>query len=47
MSKSIDLYSKLSLTNGENVNYDQSVQHLLCTSSVGIGDAVATFETDK
>ena len=37
----------LSLAYGRNVNYDQSLYHPLSTPHVGIGDATATFKTDK
>ena len=37
----------LSLAYGRNVNYDQSLYHPLSTPHVRIGDATATFKTDK
>ena len=44
---SIDLSSKLSLTYGGNVNHYKSVHHPLSTPSMGIGNTLAAFKTDK
>ena len=44
---SIDLFSKLSLTWGGNVNYYKSVHHPIPTLRVGLGNTLAIFETNE
>ena len=43
----IDLSSKLSLTNGGNVNHYKSVHHPLSASPVEIGNTLAAFKKIK
>ena len=44
---SIDLFSRLSLTCGGNVNYYKSVHHPITTLPVGIGNTVVIFKTNQ
>ena len=44
---SIDLFSKLSITCGGNVNYCKSVHHPIHTVPVGIGNTLAIFKTKQ
>ena len=44
---SIDLSFKLFLTCGGNVNYHKSVNHLIPTLPVGIGNTLAIFKTSQ
>ena len=44
---SIDLFSKLSITCGGNVNYCKSVHHPIHTMPVGIGNTLAIFKTKQ
>ena len=43
----IDLFSKLSLTCGSNVNYCKSVHNPIPTLRVGLGNTPAIFETNE
>ena len=44
---SINLFSKLSLTYGGNVNYYKNVHHPIPTPPDGIGNTQAVFKTNR